>query len=307
MVDLNDSSCIIQHYEFDSISSRELLHFTGMPPDGHALIAYCRFGAPGIPATSGYNDIIDFTGGNRPGPIPRFIGNVFVSAVDDVFDMDSTDAHIEGNIFMNVRKESSRSSSSNAITTGAENNNTSELVIARNIFFNCEHNLLIKDHGTAIMQNNTSLTLKANPLSDNTDPSGDEEPGVVMFSEPWHDDPFGDGVYYEGNIAADLQIINDPWPLYQSALAATGCFLIRDFNCVEGFPQTGMGNLSRDPLFVDRTGIDHTNILHDDRRGRGSHPPEILPAGHARAQAVRSESCWEGRRSVSTCAGRGRE
>lgn len=260
MVDLVDSSCTIRHCEFDSITGGELLHFTNMPADGHALIAYNQFGLPGVPATSGYNDIIDFTGGNRPGPIVRFIGNVFLSGVDDVFDMDGTDAHIEGNIFFNVRKESPRASSSSPITTGRAGGDDSELVIARNFFVNCEHNVLIKDSGTILMQNNSTLTITDNPLSTNTDPGGNERSGIIMFGEPWRGDPYGAGAYYEGNIAADLQI-NSPWPVFPEAQAAVGTFLRRDFNCLQNFPQPGVGNLSADPLFVDREDITPDNIL----------------------------------------------
>jgi hypothetical protein len=260
MVDLVNSSCTILHCEFDSITNGELLHFTGMPSAGHALIAYNRFGIPGVPATSGYNDIIDFTGGNRPGPIVRFIGNVFLSGVDDVFDMDGTDAHIEGNVFFNVRKESSRASSSSPITTGRAGGDDSELVIARNFFVNCEHNVLIKDSGTILMQNNSTLTITANALSNNTSAGGNEESGIIMFGEPWRGDPYGAGAYYEGNIAADLQV-NTPWPVFPEAEAAVGTFLRRDYNCLQGFPQPGLGNLSSDPLFVDPTGITAENIL----------------------------------------------
>ena len=260
MVDLVNSSCTIRYCEFDSITNGELLHFTNMPAAGHALIAYNRFGIPGIPATSGYNDIIDFTGGNRPGPIVRFIGNVFLSGVDDVFDMDGTDAHIEGNIFFNVRKESSRASSSSPITTGRAGGNDSELVIARNFFVNCEHNVLIKDSGTILMQNNSTLTITENPLSNNSDPGGNEQAGIIMFGEPWRNDPYGAGAYYEGNIAADLQV-ETPWPIFTEAEAAVGTFLRRDHNCLQGFPQPGAGNISGDPLFVDTSDLTPENIL----------------------------------------------
>lgn len=260
MVDLVNSSCTIRYCEFDSITNGELLHFTNMPPTGHALIAYNRFGIPGVPATSGYNDIIDFTGGNRPGPIVRFIGNVFLSGVDDVFDMDGTDAHIEGNIFFNVRKESPRASSSSPITTGRSGGNDSELVIARNFFVNCEHNVLIKDSGTILMQNNSTLTITENPLSNNGNAGGQEQSGIIMFGEPWRGDPYGAGAYYEGNIAADLQV-ETPWPIFAEAEESVGTFLRRDFNCLQNFPQPGTGNLSANPLFVDPSEITAENIL----------------------------------------------
>jgi hypothetical protein len=134
MVDLVYTSCDIVNCQFDSIGPEELVHFSNMPSTGHALIKGCRFGLPGVPPTSGYNDIIDFTGGNRPGPIPRFIDNIFLSSADDCFDMDATDAHIEGNVFLNVLQGEPRASSSNPITTG-EGSAVSELVICRNFFY----------------------------------------------------------------------------------------------------------------------------------------------------------------------------
>lgn len=145
-VDLHSSSIVLLNSYIPGGAGNEPVHFSGMPANGHALIKGCVFGAP-----RGYNDSIDFTGGNRPGPIAQFIGNVFLSAVDDCFDMDGTDAHIEGNIFLNVRKDASRDSSSNPITTGADGNNRSELVICRNIFYNGEHAFMQKDHGMGIL------------------------------------------------------------------------------------------------------------------------------------------------------------
>jgi hypothetical protein len=93
-VDLHNSSITLLNSYIPGGAGNEPVHFSGMPASGHALIKGCVFGAP-----RGYNDSIDFTGGNRPGPIPQFIDNIFLGGVDDCFDMDGTDAHIEGNIF----------------------------------------------------------------------------------------------------------------------------------------------------------------------------------------------------------------
>ena len=121
-----------------------------------------------MPPTSGYNDIIDFTGGNRPGPIARFIDNIFLASVDDCFDMDGTDAHIEGNIFLHVAKEAARPSSSNPITTGANGSDRSELVICRNLFYDCEHVFMEKEYGTGVLQHNTIVRLRTNSPSNST-------------------------------------------------------------------------------------------------------------------------------------------
>jgi len=255
VVDLHDSSIVLINSYIPGGAGNEPVHFSGMPANGHALIKGCVFGAP-----RGYNDSIDFTGGNRPGPIAQFIDNIFLGGVDDCFDMDGTDAHIEGNIFLNVRKDASRDSSSNPITTGADGNNRSELVICRNIFYNGEHAFMEKDRGTGILQNNTVLRLTPNPFSDNTDPDGDEAPGIILFGEPWRGFPFGDGAIFEGNIASDLQI-TDPWPLLAQAQAAnSNFFFLRNHNCVQGFDQPGDGNINADPLFVGVTDLTAANI-----------------------------------------------
>jgi hypothetical protein len=253
MVDMTGASCVLLNCEFNSIPSGELIHFSSMPSQGYALVKGCRFGTPGQRASGGYNDIVDFTGGNRPGPIVRFIDNVFLSGVDDVFDMDGTDAHIEGNAFFSIRKDSARASSSNCITTGANGSDTSQLVICRNWFYNIEHAFLQKNSGSAVMQNNTIVNITPNPVSTNNG----EAPGIVMFGEPWRGDPYGSGLLFEGNIGADLQIA-DPFPLLAGA-QAVGAFFSTRSNCIQGFSIPGTANLNADPLLVSVTGVDATN------------------------------------------------
>jgi hypothetical protein len=257
MVDLVFTSCNIINCEFDSIGAQELIHFSNMPANGYALIEGCRFGLPGVPPTSGYNDIVDFTGGNRPGPIPRFIDNIFLSSVDDCFDMDATDAHIEGNLFLNVLQGSPRDSSSNPITTG-EGSAISELVIVRNYFYNCEHLLLLKDAGAAVVQNNTFLKMVENPNAQ-TAAGAAIPPGIILFGEPWRGRPLGAGAIYEGNIAWDLApvIQTTPFPLYSAATS----YLRVNRSLIQGNAWPGTGNITSDPLFVNTTGIDYTNIV----------------------------------------------
>lgn len=257
MVDLVYTSCNIINCEFDSIGAQELIHFSNMPSTGHALVKGCRFGLPGVAPTSGYNDIIDFTGGNRPGPIARFIDNIFLACVDDCFDMDATDAHIEGNLFLNVLQGEPRASSSNPITTG-EGSAISELVIARNFFYNCEHLLLLKDSGAAVVQNNTFLKMVSNPNALQSAGGTPIPPGIILFGEPWRGRPLGAGAIYDGNIAWDLApvIQTTPFPLYSS----TTSYLVAKHSLIQGNQWPGTGNITADPLFVSTTGIDYTTI-----------------------------------------------
>ena len=298
MVDLTWTSCTILNCEFDSIGAEELLHFLNMPAAGHALIQGCRFGLPGVPPTSGYNDIIDFTGGNRPGPIAQFLDNTFLASVDDCFDMDGTDAHIEGNIFLNVAKDSSRASSSNPITTGANGSDRSELVICRNLFYNCEHLFMEKDFGTGVLQHNTIVRLRSNPVSNNTSAGGNEGSGLIMFGEPWRGFPYGDGAIFDGNIATEIApAVTDLWPCLTGASAETGFFFLRRNNCLTGFPQPGAGNtgnLSGDPMLMDLIGVDYTNIRSKFALQHGSPCRGTGPLGLDMGALVAAGACISG-------------
>jgi hypothetical protein len=115
---LDGSSFIVSHCIFPTATAGfEGVHGTGgVKAGGHAIVRDCFFGKC-ISTSGGYNDVVDFTGGNRPGPIIQFINNVFIGTDDDVLDLDGTDAWIEGNIFMHIHRLNSPDSSS-AISGG---------------------------------------------------------------------------------------------------------------------------------------------------------------------------------------------
>ncbi len=95
----------------------EGVHGNGTPPaGGRAIIRDSFFGKIGS-ISSDYNDVVDFTGGNRPGTIIQFYNNVFTGSDDDCLDLDGTDAWVEGNIFMHIHRVGSPDSSS-AISGG---------------------------------------------------------------------------------------------------------------------------------------------------------------------------------------------
>jgi hypothetical protein len=88
------------------------------PAGGRAIIRDCFFGKiSSNPSGGDYNDVLDFTGGNRPGPILQVINNVFIGTDDDILDIDGTDMWAEGNIFMHVHRNGSPDSAS-AISGG---------------------------------------------------------------------------------------------------------------------------------------------------------------------------------------------
>jgi hypothetical protein len=118
---LDGGSFIVSNCIFPSSAAGA--HFEGVhganatpPAGGRAIIRDCFFGKISS-ISSDYNDVIDFTGGNRPGPILQFINNVCIGSDDDILDLDGTDAWVEGSIFMHVHRFGSPDSSS-AISGG---------------------------------------------------------------------------------------------------------------------------------------------------------------------------------------------
>jgi hypothetical protein len=129
----------------------ELAHGTaGIKAGGHGIFLRNFFGG-----TLGYNDVVDFTGGKRPGPIVHFIGNVFSGSQDDGVDLDGTDAWIEGNIFLHVHRNGNTPDSSAAISGGSSGGDTSRITSIGNLFFDCDNAVTAKQGNFYTLINNT--------------------------------------------------------------------------------------------------------------------------------------------------------
>ena len=115
---LDGSAFIVSNCIFPTgTAAFEGVHGTGgIKAGGYGIIRDCFFGKC-ISTSGNYNDVVDFTGGNRPGPIIQFINNVFTGTDDDILDLDGTDAWVEGNIFMHIHRLNSPDSAS-AISGG---------------------------------------------------------------------------------------------------------------------------------------------------------------------------------------------
>jgi hypothetical protein len=236
LVDCVNSSLTLLNSYIPGGAGNEPVHFSTMPANGHAIIKGNVFDAP-----RGYNDSIDLTGGNRPGPIVQFIDNIFLGAVDDCVDLDSTDAHIEGNIFMNIHQDAARASTANALATG-EGSGTSEVVIVRNIFYNCDHALLLKDMGSAVFENNTIVGISTNQFSASA-------AAFIQFSEPHRGVAGGRGLLMNGNIFWDLQSTT-PFLWFTNGTM----FMVANDNVIQGTNMAFGGNTTNNPLFINAQG-----------------------------------------------------
>jgi lamin tail-like protein/CotH protein/Big-like domain-containing protein len=233
IIDLSNSSALIRNSVFPTIADNETIHGTGMPATGYVIIEGNYFGG-----TTGYSDIIDFTGGQRPGPIIQVLNNTFSSGSDDALDLDGTDAHIEGNLFMNIHQDAIRDSTGNAIAT----DNSSEVTIVRNVFINCDHMLLLKNGASAIVQNNTVAGIHTNATSTAL-------AGVINFFEDRPGVTYGAGAVLEGNIFWDVDS-NRHFVNVGPAVTITV-----NYSLLAGTNHPGTGNISLDPQFVSTTDV----------------------------------------------------
>jgi hypothetical protein len=189
------SSCIFP----TSTAAFELVHGTGgIKAGGHGIVRDCFFGT-----TTGYNDIMDFTGGNREQsqPIIQYYNNVFSGGSDDILDLDGTDAWIEGNIFLHVHRNGAPDSSS-AVSGGNTGNDTSQITIIGNLFFDCDQAATAKQTNFFTLLNNTIVRM-------NDTGGTDSNAAVVNVRDldPGPPTSFGQGFYLEGNIIWDTALL----------------------------------------------------------------------------------------------------
>ena len=233
-VNLDDSSFNIRRSTFPSTTGVEPIHGVNIPISGHGIIESNWFGT-----TTGLNDIIDFTGAQRPNAILQILNNTFTGASDDVLDLDGTDAFIEGNIFMHVHQETAGGDTASAVSGGADGGNTSRLTIVRNLFFDCDHASLVKEGNFYTFVNNTIVNCGV---------------AAVNFNEPLRNLVPGAGALLDANIIWNTPLLFANFT--NGSMAVTVDHSIIPTN----FP--GTGNLVLDPLLTstDSNTITSANI-----------------------------------------------
>ena len=170
------------------------------------------------------------------GPILQVINNVFMGSDDDLLDLDSTDAWIEGNIFMHTHRNGSPDSSS-AISGGADNADTSQVTVIGNLFFNVDQAALAKQGNFFTLINNTIV-------DQNNVGSQDAETAVVILADDGTAQ--GLGMHLEGNV------IYDAVALTRNVTTAVVTYTNNIIAQLAGAPWTGAGgnNSSADPLLT---------------------------------------------------------
>ena len=232
VLNIDHPSVIVRDSIFPSVGGTEPLHGVGLAGEEYLVFERCTFGT-----ASGYNDIIDFAGGQRPGPILQIYDSVFLGGGDDGPDLDGTDAHIEGCLFMGFHDGQGSTGTCNAIATGSGGGNAAEVYAVRNIFYDNDHAVLLKEGSSLHAQNNTFVGTNS---------------AVISFGEPDRNPPRppGKGAYLVGNIFWDnaalfQHFFQDPRPDYgPEEVVVDRSILAVDWHSL------GAGNLDADPLFA---------------------------------------------------------
>ncbi|MBE0534372.1 MAG: lamin tail domain-containing protein [Phycisphaerae bacterium] len=242
-LDISDSSILVRNCVFPSITGDELVHYWGFPGDGYALFEGNVFGS-----TTGYNDIIDFTGGKLPGPIGRFINNIFLGGSDDGIDLDAADAWIEGNVFLHFHQDAPRASLSHAVSTGTEYGQVSNITVVRNLMYDVDYAFLIKDGAYGWFENNTVVHATLGGANFFEDRSG-QWPGV--------------GAWFDGNIFYDVAT-----PFVNLNAQDTVTDLVVNHSIIPGATAwPGVGNSTADPLLTRTTNVTDPRTDFVLRRG----------------------------------------
>ncbi|HXG46831.1 MAG TPA: Ig-like domain-containing protein, partial [Methylomirabilota bacterium] len=233
---LDRASFVVQHCVFPATTgSFEPTHGSGgIKAGGRGIFRRNFFGK-----VQGYNDALDFTGGNRPGPILQVLNNVFMGSDDDLLDLDSTDAWIEGNIFLHVHRNGSPDSAS-AVSGGSDNADNSQITIVGNLFYDIDHAVNAKQTNFYTLINNTIVRqTKVGSQDTNT--------AVIILADQNEQGTFtsqGAGVYLEGNI------IHGAENLTRHLTTAVVTFTNNIIHQLAGTPWSGPGggNVMADPL-----------------------------------------------------------
>jgi len=254
-IHVDGASFIISHCYFPKPTAAfEPCHgLHGVRTDGHGIFRRNFFGHP-----TNYNDVVDFTGSQRGNPIVHFINNVVTGGDDDGFDIDGTDAWVEGNIFCHMHKNGNTPDSSSGVSGGnytysaGENGGvgteTSQITIVGNIFFDCDEASDSKEGNFFSYFNNTILH--------QTHVGGIDSTGaVVILADAGTAE--GTGVYLEGNIIADIETFT------RNVTSSTVTFT----NNLVPKPWTGLGggNTIADPMLNHVPAVSETFFTNWDQ------------------------------------------
>jgi hypothetical protein len=216
VVDVVDSSLVLRNSVVEGVGNHEVIHSRRTPVGGHFLVESNTF-YPNV----GYHDIVDVSDCKSPGAIPRFVGNIFLGGGDDGLDIDRSEAHVEGNIFVNFKRKGHKRDS-HAISVGAE----SRVTVTNNLFAYNEHAILSRKGAHVRLLNSTFYGTRYGAVCFNARQS---EPGGATIENC---------IFWDNNVSL----------LYDDQAIE---LLVKNSVLPEAARWSDQGNLNVDPKFED--------------------------------------------------------
>ncbi len=232
IIQINNSSLIVRNSIFPDTTVQTVSGHGMLISDPYLVFENNIFGI----CSGDKRDVVDFSTGGS-GTRPQFIDNIFLGGGDDGLDLDGTNAYIEGNVFMNFHRNfGPEEGESYAITTGYDGVHSSNHVIVRNLFIDCDNAVLVKDRSWINFENNTVVGCAGSGIN---------------FDEPQEAgiDP-GEGGYLAGNIFWDTQRALGYYYEGDSQWGTTDISV--NYSIIPAqWHHLGVGNIEADPSFVD--------------------------------------------------------
>lgn len=227
---LTHPTITVSNSSIPGISGDETIHLFGLN-QGEQFV----FENNVIGFNSNGNDVMDL-GHDTLTPATIIIrGNTFLGGFDDGVDTDGFPVLIENNSFQNFHLNSTRPTTSNAVSTGhvtvSGQTISSNLTLRNNTFINNDHHLLLKDNSFATLVNNTMV---------------DATLSAIHFAEPGGSDVLGPGrgAHIDGNIFWGTGLV------LESNTGQTELTLNRSI-VPAGLVGLGVGNIAANPLLVN--------------------------------------------------------
>ncbi len=244
----------------------ESINAIGILPGGQFIIENNIFGT-----NKGHNDVIDFSGPGRPGPILQVLNNIFMGCGDELLDLGG-EALIEGNIFQHVHKDvwNTGSGDSNVISTG-DDNFDAVITVVRNVFYDVDHAVNLKNDTYMYFEHNTVVGIP--------DDEGSSRYSVINFLIPNRNQQ-GKGAYLNGNIFRDIpkrifDRVDEDFggaPDFETDLVMHNCLIPAEraddiiSTRLGTTMDLGQGNFTGNPLFVDPSGDFHLKAASPARK-----------------------------------------
>jgi hypothetical protein len=221
---------LARHCIFPNTTGVETVHGQSLDGDEYFILQGNTLGT-----TTGYNDVVDFSDCKRPGPVFQVYDNMFLGGSDDGLDLDGCDSYIEGNVFANFHKGHTGASTSNAIATGEYSGKTTDLMVARNIFYDSDHAILLKEGCFMHAENNTFVKNSQAAINFSEWPDRDVAPGegAALVGDIFWDNgqPFGNQISQPGNPNPEITVDQ--------------CLIESNYHSL------GQGNIDGDPMFFE--------------------------------------------------------